>query len=129
MFRDTSVTYPDDAMVLGRDLGPAIDVGPAMTRKILKANGHVVYRSTVRSLTPDELADSTAKEARDKFTESVNKILGDCFKYEGFATEPELESFDTPVYEKYDDDVDGEFPEVPDESDDDVDTYDQSVEG
>ena len=47
VFRDTSVSYPDDTMVLGRDLGPAIDIGPAMTWKILKANGKVVYRSTV----------------------------------------------------------------------------------
>ena len=43
MFQDTAVTYPDDAMVLGRDLGPAIDIGPAITRKILKAIGIVVY--------------------------------------------------------------------------------------
>ena len=50
MFRDTSVTYPDMPMVLGRDLGPAIDIGPAMTHKILKSNGKVVYRSTVRAL-------------------------------------------------------------------------------
>ena len=68
MFRDTSVTYPDDAMVLGRDLGPAIDIGPAMTRKILKQNGRVVYRSTVRSLTPDEMADETMKQKRATFT-------------------------------------------------------------
>jgi hypothetical protein len=44
LFRDTSATYPDDIMVLGRDLGPAIDIGPAMTRTVLKANGEVVYR-------------------------------------------------------------------------------------
>ena len=43
MFRDTLVPFPDDQMVLGRDLGPAIDIGPAMTRKILKENGHIVY--------------------------------------------------------------------------------------
>ncbi|KAI2502051.1 Reverse transcriptase (RNA-dependent DNA polymerase) [Fragilaria crotonensis] len=97
MFRDTSVTYPDDALVLGRDLGPAIDIGPAMTRKILKANGQVVYRSTVRSLTPDEMADTTAKAARDKFTESVNAALGEAFKYEDFVNDPELEAFDTPI--------------------------------
>ena len=48
MFRDTSVSFPEDELVLGRDLGPAIDIGPAMTRKILKANGQVVFRSTVR---------------------------------------------------------------------------------
>ena len=47
MFRDTSVPFPDDQMVLGRDLGPAIDIGPAMTHKILKETGHIVYRSTV----------------------------------------------------------------------------------
>jgi hypothetical protein len=64
MFRDTSVTpYPDDAMVLGRD------VGPAMTRKVLKENGQIVYRPTVRPLTPDEYADETLKQKRQKFTE------------------------------------------------------------
>ena len=68
MFRDTSVTYPDDSMVLGRDLGPAIDIGPAMTRKVLKSNGQVVYRSTVRSLTPDEMADESMKKKREEFT-------------------------------------------------------------
>ncbi len=68
LFRDTSVTYPDDTMVLGRDLGPAIDIGPAMTRKVLKAHGKVVYRSTVRSLTPDEIADETMTKSREKFT-------------------------------------------------------------
>ena len=41
-------------VVLGRDLGLAIDIGPAMIRKVLKANGKVlVYRSTVRQLSPD----------------------------------------------------------------------------
>ena len=39
MFRDFAVTYPDDKLVLGRYLGPSIDVGPALTAKILKANG------------------------------------------------------------------------------------------
>ncbi|MGL4350630.1 MAG: hypothetical protein ACRCT2_08740, partial [Plesiomonas shigelloides] len=51
-FRDTAVSFPEDTVLLGRDLGPAIDIGPAYTRKILKDNGQVVYRSTVRSLTP-----------------------------------------------------------------------------
>ena len=57
MFWDTSVSFPEDYMVLGRDLGPALDIGPFMTRKILKKNSEIVYRSTVRSLTPDEIAD------------------------------------------------------------------------
>jgi hypothetical protein len=51
MYRDTSIKFPLDNMVLGRDLGPSIDHGPAMARRILKQNGEVFIRSTVRSLT------------------------------------------------------------------------------
>ena len=43
MFRDTSVPFSNDQMVLGCDLGPTIDIGPTMTRKILKERGHLVY--------------------------------------------------------------------------------------
>ena len=71
LFRDTSVSYPNDTTVLGRELGPAIDIGPAMTRKALKQNGRVVYRSTVRALTPDEMTDETKKKKRDTITEKV----------------------------------------------------------
>jgi hypothetical protein len=107
LFRDTSVTYPDDTMVLGRDLGPAIDIGPAMTRKILKANGKVVYRSTARSLTADEMADETMTRERKKFDESITKLFGDSFKYEDFTNDPELEDLGTPSYEPYEDDDEG----------------------
>ncbi|KAI2500399.1 Reverse transcriptase (RNA-dependent DNA polymerase) [Fragilaria crotonensis] len=128
MFRDTSVTYPDNPRVLGRDLGPAVDIGPAMTRKVLKSNGQVVYRSTVRSLTPDELADETVKRNRNEFTEKVNAILGDGFKYEDFANDPELEHLDTPIYPSYADDDDGESPLAIDADDKpDPDTYDPYV--
>ncbi len=48
MFRDEPVAFPDDNPMLGRYLGPAINVGPALTAKILKANGQVVYRLTYR---------------------------------------------------------------------------------
>ena len=127
MFRDTSATYPDDKMVLGRDLGPAIDIGPAMTRKVVKANGEVVYRSTVRSLTSDEMMDETHKKAREEFTSSINKKLGESFKYEDFSTDPELEDLGTPIYESYEDDVDEGPSFVPDAEDVDEDTYDQYV--
>ena len=127
MFRDTVATYPDDKMVLGRDLGPAIDIGPAMTRKILKANGQVVYRSTVRSLTPDEVSDETMKKEREKFTEGVNKALGDPFNNEDFANNPELEDLGTPIYEPYGDGGEEDLRFVPDIDDVDEDTYDQYV--
>ena len=34
--------FPEDNPILGRYLGPAIDVGPAMTAKNLKSNGEVI---------------------------------------------------------------------------------------
>ena len=130
MFRDTSVSYPDTPLVLGRDLGPAIDIGPAMTRKILKENGKVVYRSTVRSLLPDEIADEDMKRRRKEFTKKVNKALGDGFKYADFENDPELEHLGTPIYPNYADDDDGEahvMPEYDDDPEPDADTYDQYV--
>ena len=43
-----SVTYPDDTMVvLGRNFDPAIDIGPAISRKVLKENGQVVYKKSL----------------------------------------------------------------------------------
>lgn len=74
LFSDTSETNPDNSMVLGRDLGPA------MTRKILKLNCQVVYCSTVRSLTSDKMMDGTMNGKPEVFTEKVNAVPGDGFK-------------------------------------------------
>ena len=46
VFREEPIQYPDENPVLGRYLRPAIDVGPEMTDKIMKANGKVVHQST-----------------------------------------------------------------------------------
>jgi hypothetical protein len=40
-FRDTGQSLPDSKEWLGRDLGPAIDIGPAMSRKVLKDHWRV----------------------------------------------------------------------------------------
>jgi hypothetical protein len=63
-FRDTAATFPVSKIQLGRDLGAAIDIGPAMTRKILKRNGMVMYISSVRSLTLDEIQSPTEQKER-----------------------------------------------------------------
>jgi predicted RNase H-like nuclease (RuvC/YqgF family) len=52
---------------IGRDLGAAIDIGPVMSLKILKANGQVLYRTSSRSLTPDEIQSPTEIAERLKF--------------------------------------------------------------
>jgi hypothetical protein len=38
MFRDNVPTFPDITLTLGQYLGPATDVGSALTAKILKSN-------------------------------------------------------------------------------------------
>ena len=53
MFCDKTAPLPDIMLKLGHYLGPSIDVGPAMTTKILMENGQVLHRSTYQSLTPD----------------------------------------------------------------------------
>jgi hypothetical protein len=63
-FRDTAAKFPVSKIQLGRDLGAAIDIGPAMTRKILKKKGMVMYRSSVRSLTLYEILSPTELKER-----------------------------------------------------------------
>jgi hypothetical protein len=63
-FRDTAAKFPVSKIQLGRDLGAAIDIGPAMTRKILKQNGSVMYRSSVRPITQDEIQSPTEQKER-----------------------------------------------------------------
>jgi hypothetical protein len=52
-FRDTAAKFPVSKIQLGRDLGTTIGIGPAMARKIIKNNGSVMYRKSVRPITPD----------------------------------------------------------------------------
>ena len=57
-FYDKLAKYPKLKEQLGQWLGPTVDIGPAMTSKILKFNGQVVYISTYRGLSDDELHDN-----------------------------------------------------------------------
>ena len=43
-FRDTSMTFPGDKLVLRRYCVISIDVGPLLTAKILRKNGQQVHR-------------------------------------------------------------------------------------
>jgi hypothetical protein len=87
MFRDTTPSYPDDSVVLGRYLGPATDVGSALMAKILKANGQVVYRSTLRHLTPDELIEPAHIACRNNFDTGIMTALGSSALWDDFPAE------------------------------------------
>jgi hypothetical protein len=87
------VSYPEDKVVLDRYLGPSIDVGPALTAKILKDNGQIVPRSTYRGLTPEEIESPLEQAKRKKFDEKVEIALGPKASLEDFQ---ELDA-ETPI--------------------------------
>ena len=123
-FRDTTVPFPDDKEVLGKYLGPSIDVGPAMTAKILKANGQVVHRSTYRSLTDEEIASENEKKDRDKFEQLVNERYGTPMMATDFEGSEDVEATPPDLYE----DDSGEKNEpVPDAEDITPETGDEYV--
>ncbi len=72
-----TIDYPDEPLRLGKYLGPAIDVGPATTAKILQQNGKTVYNSTYRPLTVEEQADAAIQKSMIKFSKMADKHLGE----------------------------------------------------
>ena len=98
-FRDTKAPFPDNKYALGRYLGPSVDVGPAMTAKMLKANGQILHRTTYRALTDHELNDKEAAKEREEFDESIRKKLG----AEMDSIDFPADDFETPTYEPYQD--------------------------
>jgi hypothetical protein len=99
MFCDNKPSYPDDKLILGRYLRPAIDTGSALMAKILKLNGVFVCRSTLRHLTDEELSSFVHQEMKRKFDESIDQHLGLAALPQDFPAEdltPDPEHFDAP---------------------------------
>ena len=63
--------FPNNPLVLGKYLGPSIDVGPAMMQRIMKANGEMEDRSTVRLLTPEDRLSEGMRQEQEQFLTSV----------------------------------------------------------
>ena len=122
-FFDTLTGNPEPKEVHGRWLGPAIDIGPAMTSKVLKSNGQVIYTSTYCLLTDDEMADPTETKLRAEFDTAITTKLG------APLTDSDLQSdgidAETPTYEVYEDDKTPSncLPEVDDITPEDADFY------
>jgi hypothetical protein len=98
-FRDTAAKFPFSKIQLARYLGAAIDIGPAMARKILKKNGSVMYRALVRSLTPDEIQSPTEKKEHEEFDIAIEKKYGASMDKSDFKDDPDYADFVTPTYD------------------------------
>jgi hypothetical protein len=68
--------FPNDDWVLARWLGPAIGVDQGLTYYVIKANGQVIARSTVRPLLPEEWTSETEKTARAAFDTQLTEHVG-----------------------------------------------------
>jgi hypothetical protein len=99
MYHDSSISFPDDRLCLGRWIGPALDVGPAMTAKVLKPNGNTRYVSTYRHLTDEERAMDEIKQKMKEYNKEVHEALGPSATLDDIVDEmPEAE---TPTFEPY----------------------------
>jgi hypothetical protein len=129
-FRDTADKFPVSKIQLGRDLGAAIDIGPAMTRKILKQNGMVMYRLSVRSLTQDEIQSPAEQRESQEFDITIEEKCGPAMNKDDFQDDPDYAAFVTPTFDCYEDDEvpPSKMPDIDDKKKEhDVDTYDQYV--
>ena len=98
MFRDEPIQYPDENPVLGRYLGPEIDVGLAMRDKIMKANDEAVHCFKYRGLKEDEKSNQAHILLRKEFYNSIRDRLGTDISTDDF---PDVSLEDTPLYEMY----------------------------
>jgi hypothetical protein len=69
--------FPSDDWVLARWLGPADGVEQILTYYVIKDNGQVIARSTVRPLLPEEWTSDVEKEARLAFNKRLLKHIGE----------------------------------------------------
>ena len=108
MFNDSQATFPETKFQVKQQLGPAVDVGSALTYKILKSNGQVVPRSTIRHLTLDELTNPDHIAMTTDFDENIIQKIGVP------ATEDDFDKdYLTPTYEYYDNDHQDTDPDSP----------------
>ena len=71
MFNDSQATFPETNFHVGSWLGPYVDLGSTLTYKILKRNGQVVPRSTIRHLTLDELTNPDHISTTKAFDDNI----------------------------------------------------------
>jgi len=105
MWFDSDAVYPKPKDQLGRWLGPVSDIGFAMTAKILKGNGQVLYQSIFRALNTEELESQEHKWLRDAFAAAITAKIRKPIQDKDLAGLDEYAV--TLEYEVYQDDIDG----------------------
>jgi hypothetical protein len=108
-FRDHTQQFPMATEVLGRYLGKSHGVGNAMACWILKGNGKVVARRTLRPLNDLELRSEVEKTKRERFTALTTERFGDAWTPGlGLKDEHPLDADD-----EFDEDYPSSIPDEP----------------
>ena len=108
-FREHTAKFPHNQEVLGRVLGPARGEGNAMAQWVLKANGNVVPRRSVRPLHTAELHSASERSKREAFTALIERR-------HGTSIQPPPSNDDDKFYDPYEDDEQPQFttPDIED---------------
>ncbi len=96
-YREKSNQFPLQQEVLGRVLGPASGEGNEMSQWILKGNGRVVPRRSVRPLRKEEILSEVEKQKRAVFDALIERRWGSSVNpppEEVDATDPDGDSMD-----------------------------------
>jgi hypothetical protein len=82
-------------------LGAVIDIGPAMARKILKANWKVMSCTSDRSLTSDEIQSPAEPRVSEVFDTAIKEIIGSSMTEDDFKDDPDCAEMVTPTFQLY----------------------------
>ena len=93
------MSFPFNKEILGRVLGPAKGEGNEMAQWVLKGNGNVVPRRTLRLLRVEELNSKTEIRGRNLFDLLIERRWGTSMN-----PPPETTPDDQDPYDEYEDD-------------------------
>ena len=107
-YREHTAKFPYNREVLGRVLGPARGEGNEMAQWVLKANGNVVPRRSLRPLQVAEIHSPVEAKKRKVFDELIERRWGTSISPPKTDAKPEFENYED------DDEAERVVPEIED---------------
>jgi hypothetical protein len=126
-FQDTGQSLPYSKEWFGRDLGPVIDIGYAMSHKVLKINGEVIFRVSVRGLNLDKMQSPDEQKGRQEYDEAIKVKLGKGMHDHDFKLYSDFADFVTTTHDCYEDKKEPavKMPDIDNLGEHDVNKYNQ----
>jgi len=94
---DSGAKFPGPKECYRRWLGPSLDIGPAMTAKIVKSNGQVIHLSSYHVLNESEKTEPHELKEQESFDTRIHEIVGQPISQKTLK----LMDWETPTYLPY----------------------------